>query len=333
VQARRVQFAAPGQVELVSVPVPAPGPGQVLIRNDVTVVSPGTERAVLLGLPNALRPFPYVPGYSSAGTVLAVGPGVEGLDTGQAVVSDAPHESHSLRPARSVVPLPAELPPHRAAFAYLVTIALQGVRKARIELGESVLVLGLGLIGQLAAQLARCAGAGRVLAVDRHAVRVEAARRCGIGAEVLPEDAAAALPALRARARRGGYDVVIEATGFADAPELAFAAAAPLGRVVLLGSTRGLSTVNLYEHVHRRGLVVLGAHNMARPAQDSYPGFWTQRRDLECAVDLLAEGRLDVEPLISHRVRPEEAPGLYRRLAEWDPALLAAVFDWSDGSA
>lgn len=325
----RVVFTAPRQVEVLGGEVPEPGPGQILIRNAATVVSPGTERAVLLQLPNALRRFPFAPGYSNAGVVAAVGTGVGDLRVGDAVVADAPHERYSLRRARAVVAAPPGLPPERAAFAYMAVIAIGGVRKARIELGESVLVMGLGLIGQLAVQLARANGARRVVGLDRHPFRLDLAQRCGAEALVLSDDLEATAATLRDRTGGRGFDVVVDATGFPDAAGLAMAAAATGGRVVLLGSTRGLSTVNLYEDVHCRGLVLIGAHNQARPREDSTPGFWTQQRDMECIVGLLADGRLDVDPLITDRVAPSQAPELYRRVADWDPAVVAVVIDWS----
>jgi threonine dehydrogenase-like Zn-dependent dehydrogenase len=126
-----------------------------------------------------------------------------------------------------------------------------------------------------------------------------------------------------------GAAVVIEATGHPDAILTAFALARPGGRVVLLGSTRGeTEQVNFYRDVHKKGLTIIGAHNMARPKVESYPGWWIAEDDQRVALKLLASGRLMVEPLITHRFGWQQAPQAYERLKAWDTNTLGMVLDW-----
>src|SRR5439155_9348595 len=115
---------------------------------------PGTERAFFLGLPNTRRQFPSYPGYSNIGRVVAAGEAVQGLTPGDRVASAGNHASHVVARAVQCYGVPEGLASEEAVYFNLGSIALQGVRKARIELGEAVAVVGLGLIGNLALQLA-----------------------------------------------------------------------------------------------------------------------------------------------------------------------------------
>jgi L-iditol 2-dehydrogenase len=125
--------------------------------------------------------------------------------------------------------------------------------------------------------------------------------------------------------------VVIEATGHPDAANSAFGIAAPGGRVVLLGSTRGATAeVNFYRDVHRKGLTVIGAHDIARPDHDSYPGYWTAAQDRTVGLRLLAADRLQVRPLITHRVGWRDAESAYEMLRNWESGALGIVLDWAD---
>src|SRR5688572_16588236 len=155
---RRVCWPEPRRAVLETFAVQAPGPGEVLLAAERTLISPGTERAFFLGLPNAATKFPSYPGYNSVGRVLAVGEGVEGLVPGDRVAAAAAHASHARVRTDRCAPVPDGLDPEAAVYFYMASIALQGVRKARVELGEAVAVLGLGLIGNLALQLARLQG-------------------------------------------------------------------------------------------------------------------------------------------------------------------------------
>ena len=161
----------------------------VLVETEVSLISPGTEGASLLALPNTGTEFPQYPGYSNVGRVLEVGGEVEGIKPGDRFSSHGAHASHvviqslpehsvrrgtldgidpssSKQTLRRSALVPDGLGSDTAAFANLCAISLQGVRKARIELGESVLVIGQGLVGNLAAQFARLDGGYPVMAAD-----------------------------------------------------------------------------------------------------------------------------------------------------------------------
>lgn len=325
-----VVFVERGKVALEARALPAFGAQQVLIRTRVSLISPGTERAWFLGMPNTPGHYPQNAGYSNIGTVVAVGNEVRDLAVGQRVATPAHHAAYVVVDAEKAVPVPDGLADERAVFFNLSSIALQGVRKARIEIGEPVVVLGAGLIGLLASQLARINGGLPVLSVDRDHQRLEFAREVGADSALVADDQLAA--AVMAATGGEGAEVVIEATGTPPAILTAFELARFGGRVILLGSTRGeTEKVNFYADVHKKGLTVVGAHDNTRPRHESAAGWWTQRDDQKVALELLARDRLAVEPLITHRYAWRDAASAYELLTQWDLTALGMVLDWRDG--
>lgn len=255
---------------------------------------------------------------------------VTGFDIGDRVASSKGHTSHFVAAPDSLIKVTdAALSPEEAVFFNLCTIALQGVRKARIELGEPVLVLGGGLIGLFAMQLAKLNGGLPVISADLSDSRLELATAVGADYALNPEadDFDDQIDEITE-----GKDlaVVIEATGHPEVVNTALQLADWCGRVVLLASTRGETEgVNFYRDVHQKGLTVLGAHNSVRPRQESSANFWTLRDDWELSLQLIAHHRVVVAPLITHRLPGTQAAEAYRLLMEWDENLLGVVLDWS----
>ncbi|MCS6861295.1 MAG: zinc-binding alcohol dehydrogenase [Abditibacteriales bacterium] len=325
----RVVWTQRGVAEIETFAVPSPQEGQLLLRTRVTLISPGTERAFFLGLPNTSQKYPQHAGYSNVGEVMAVGAKAEGFQVGDRVACAASHSSHVVVRAANCLPVPEDAPDEEAVFFNLAAIAMQGVRKARVELGESVVVVGSGLIGLLAMQLAKLNGALPVIAVDKDEGRLSFARQAGADATVLADDNV--LSAVRHLAEADGAAVVIEATGHPEAIPQAFALAGTFGRVILLGSTRGeTERVNFYRDVHKKGLTIIGAHAAMRPRVESSAGWWTTQADQRVALKLLALKRLTVQPLITHRFPWQDAPHAYALLKAWDLRALGMVLNWSN---
>ncbi|MBI4023898.1 MAG: zinc-binding alcohol dehydrogenase [Verrucomicrobia bacterium] len=324
----RVVWVRKGVAEAQPFEVPSPGEGQALVRTSFSLISPGTERAFFLGLPNAVCEFPLIsPGYSLVGEVAQLGAKVEGLKIGQRVACSAGHAGHVVMNAGDCLPLPDGVSEEQAAFFNLITITLQGVRKARVELGEPVVVLGAGLIGLLAMRLAKLCGALPAICVDKDERRLEFARQFGADAVLAADDK---LPEVLQRlCEPSGASVVIEATGSPQAIVQAFSLTRRLGRVILLGSTRGeTERVNFYRDVHQKGLTVVGAHNSTRPPQDSHPGWWSMRDDFRVSLKLLATRRLELQSLITHRFPWQQIPQAYELLSQWDGNAQGMLLDW-----
>lgn len=326
-EGQRVVVVREGVVELEAFSLPEPGAGEVLIKTRTSLVSPGTERAFYLGLPNTNATYPLYPGYSNIGEVIAVGAGVEAVQVGDRVASGTHHASHVIAPADKCVPVPDDLPDKVAVFFNLAAIAMQGVRKTRIELGERAVVIGVGPIGIFAVQLVRQNGAVPAVAIDVDAERLALAKQVGadyalLNDESLPEQ-------INAITHGKGFNVVIESTGSDKVITQAFQMAAVRGRVSLLGSARGeANNINFYRDVHRKGLNIIGAHEITRPLHESLPGWWTQVDEQYTALQMFALGRLQAEPLISHRFSWEEFPQAYALLKAWDQTTTGMLIHW-----
>lgn len=318
----------PGAIALREFDLAEPGETEIQVKVHASLISPGTERAFVLNMENTSGQYPMYPGYSSAGVVTKVGSAVTDFAVGDRIACHGiTHRScGNIRQARAAK-IPDGVPFEAAAFTSLGVIALQGIRKARIELGESAMVLGLGIIGQLAVQLAKLNGAVPVIGVDRADNRLKLAQR--LGADVVLN---AAEPAWRERLLQEtggiGPHVVIEGTGAPEVVGTAFETAAPFGRVVILSSTRGNSTINFYRDVHKKALTVVGAHISGNPADDSRPGFWTWRDDATAFLKLLQHGRLSTGPLVTEQVHWPDAEQIYREMLISNVHMIGTLIRW-----
>ncbi len=327
-----VVFESIGNAELKPFEVPSPGPGEVLLENDYTVISAGTERANLLNLPNTSNVFPFHPGYCGIGRVVDVGGGIENVAIGdRALVDHGGHRSHSIQKAAKLTVVGDDrIDSLDAAFVVIAAMGLQGVRKLRLELGESAMVIGLGLLGIFATQLAKIDGAIPVIVSDFDRTRRDLALKLGADHAFSPEEEDLA-EKIRDLTNGNGPDGIVEVTGVAAALQDALTYVAWQGRISLLGCTRvSDAEIDFYQFVHRRGVSLIGAHNFVRPKEDSYPGYWTNRDDYRVLLALIAAGRLRVRPIISEIVPPDYAPDIYNRLAEEEHPPLGIVFDWRE---
>lgn len=330
-QGKVIRFEARGQAVLADFEFPPPGVGEVLIENDFTAVSAGTERANLIGLPNTCTTdgFPFTPGYSAVGRITALGEGVEGFQLGDLVVNNwTGHRSHAVKKASGLVKVLPGVQPLEASFAVIASFSFLGVRKLRVEIGESVMIAGLGILGVFALQIAGRSGGQPVLAADFDPKRRELASRLGADLVLSPDDPDFNRKVLAATDGQG-VNAVVEVTGSAAALKQALEYVAFGGRVSLLGCTRVSDVpIDYYKYVHRRGITMVGSHTHTRPRQESAPGQWTEQDDYRAFMKLVAAGKLQVLPVISEIVSPVEAPGVYKRLAETSQPPLGIVFDW-----
>lgn len=325
-----IRFDAPRQISLHRADErDSPGPGEAWVQCDYSGVSVGTETANLLGLPNTSGTFPWHPGYSSSGHVLRVGEGVTGLEPGARVlVTWAGHRSHYLRPAKQLVRVPEGVGQLDACFAHIASFPFLGVRRLGLELGESVMVIGLGILGLFACQIARLSGAVPVLVSDLSPTRRALALRLGCDHALSPAGCDIARRVRELTDGRGANGIV-EVTGKSVALQQALECVAEQGRISLLGCTRVSDTpIDYYRQVHRRGVSLIGAHTFSRPKVESRPGAWTERDDYATFFRLVGAGRLLVRPLVSEVVSPETAPELYTRLIEEPDPPAGIAFDW-----
>jgi threonine dehydrogenase-like Zn-dependent dehydrogenase len=322
VAGRRVEFLTFEIAHLERFEFLSPGRKEVEVDVFASTVSPGTERAVLCGLPGSRRGFPYIPGYSSAGLVTRGGAGTDGFPVGSRVAGRIKHASADSVNVDLLFRVPDGVSHEAASFIELGVITLQGIRKARIKPGDRVAVVGQGLIGQLANRLVRALGVPTVIALAPSRNRAATALAAGGAHEFI--EMRDAFDASRVAA-----DIVIEAVGTPDAVVTAMNCARDGGRVVLLGSSRGLSRdLDLGALAQARDLEIVGAHISDLPAADTSPGRFTYRQEGALFLELLRTGRLVVDDLVTWRAAPEECNAVYEALAKGGRQHVAIVFQW-----
>lgn len=370
-----IQNLRTGETSIADVPVPTPKSGMALVRTAASLVSAGTERMVvefaeksLVGKarsrPDLVRQVldkarregllttvdaafnrldqPMALGYSSAGTIIAVGEGLQGFKVGDRVACAgggyAVHAEFAQVPGNLLAHLPSDVNFESAAFATLGAIALHGFRLAQPQVGERIAVIGLGLLGLLTVDIAHAAGC-HVFGVDLDPERVELARRAGAEAVTREQAEDASL----AFSRGHGVDsVLICADTHSDDPViLAGAMARDRANIVAVGAV-GLNIPRREYFQKELNFVNSRSYGPGRydPSYEEfghdYPiGFvrWTEGRNIQSIVDLLGSGRLDVAPLITHRFPIEDAPEAYELITgKKDEAFLGVLLTYPESA-
>ena len=328
-----IQFTEPKVAKLITEELEAPKAGEVQVKVAVSSISSGTERANLIGDPNiapskgAGVTFPRTLGYSTSGTVTAVGEGVDSLKVGDRVAMMwTIHASYVNIPAKYAFKLPDSVTFEDAALLHISIFPMAAIRKCRLEMGEPAIVMGLGVLGLMGIKLLRMAGAAPIIAVDPNPVKREVALKNGADYALDPYD-----PEFAATAKKltnGGAKVGIEVTGIGAGLDGILDCMARFGRVALLGCTRNKDfTIDYYRKVHFPGITLVGAHTNARPSLESHEGWWTQADDMKAVIKLTEMGRLHLTELIEETHSPEEAFDVYTRLAN-EPSFPMVQFDW-----
>jgi predicted dehydrogenase/threonine dehydrogenase-like Zn-dependent dehydrogenase len=342
-----------GKSTVEDVPVPTPREGQALVKTEASLVSAGTERMVVEFAEKSLvgkarsRPDlvkqvmdkgrregwvntaqaafnrldqPMALGYSSSGTIVALGKNMQGFKIGQRVACAgggyAVHAEYNAVPHNLLTPLPKNVDFESAAFTTLGAIALHGFRLAEPQIGEHVAVIGMGLLGLLAAQIATAAGCN-VLGIDVDPARITLASSLGLRA-VRRADAVDSSVTFTANR---GFDVILICadTKSNDPVELAGVIARDRARVVATGAV-GLTIPRKVYYEKEISFINSrsygpGRYDLNYEEQGSdYPlGYvrWTEGRNFEAVLDLMAKGQLQVKPLITHRFDISEAAKAY----------------------
>jgi len=322
----------PWQVDETSLP-----PDKILVKTLFSAISAGTECAWITGKSNNEgQKFPHYPGYGAVGEVVAVGSAVENFAVGdKALLPWGGHRSHSVAsatPGRYGAAFKIEetrVPLREAALAQIGSFSMLGVRRLRIEMGEAVMIAGLGLLGEIAVQAARLSGAAPLLACDCIPERRELALKFGADAVFDPREPDL-VDKVRAAAGGKGVAATVEVTGKAAALAQALKYTAKMGRITLLGCTRIPDCpIDFYRDVHLPGITLIGAHTSNRPAAESQPGAWSEAGDYATILKFLATGRFDFASLIHRVVSPAECTAVYASLLGGGTPPLGTVFDWS----
>ena len=304
---------------------------QVLVKTHFDLISAGTELANYHGLPNTAggAGFPVWTGYSASGIVEAVGPEVTLFKKGDRVsCAWQGHRSWFMADEERLILIPDDVSMEVAAVAHLCSFPLLAVRKLQVQLGESVMVAGLGLLGQFAVQIARIAGATPVLACDYSPERRELARSLGADYVFDPGEKDF-IEKVKAVTEGKGPEAVVEVTGYIPALQQALEYIAFQGRISLLGCTRiSDQFIDFYRYVHLNGIQLIGCHTRTRPAMESRPGQWTEMDDYKTFFKYVRSGQIKVEPVIQHRGDPRDAENIYHELGFSKKPPLGVLLDW-----
>jgi 2-desacetyl-2-hydroxyethyl bacteriochlorophyllide A dehydrogenase len=328
---------APNQMVMEEAELEKVQSGQILVKNVAGSISTGTELTCLTTtFPADSRyltwiKYPFPLGYGASGVVVEVGEGVEGFKAGDRVAHGAGHASYNLLQTKgnsNLYKVPEGLSDEEASFWHLARTSLNAVRLGEITVGDCVVVAGLGIIGQFAAQFAKLSGADPLIAMDLADGRLAMAKATGADISLNPTQADARQSISKLSSGRGA-DLLFDATGSPKALGGLLRMVKEQGKVVLTGSPIGDTSVNMNEDVVWKKLKLIGAHESAQDSGDNDRTPWGYKRNGEMVLDFMKRGRLQVKPLITHRFAGPDLPKAYEFLKTDRTQAVGVVLNWS----
>jgi predicted dehydrogenase/threonine dehydrogenase-like Zn-dependent dehydrogenase len=367
-----LQSLSSGKTEVIQVPVPRPNFNQLLIKTSVSLISNGTERMLrqfgkanliskikqqpdkvkqvlgkvktdgLISTIEAVKSKLFQPislGYCNVGKVIDVGDGVTNFIVGDRVLSNGPHSEVVCVSKNLCVKIPELVSDEAASFAILGAIGLQGIRLAQPTLGESVVVLGLGVIGLLTVQLLRAQGC-RVLAGDFDTTKLNLAKQFGAETVDLNKGEDIVSRAI-IFSKSSGVDAVLITASTESSDPIRHAAlmCRKRGRIVLVG-VAGLNLAREDFYNKELSFMVSCSYGPGRydteyeEKGNDYPiGFvrWTAQRNIEAVLNMMSEGKVDVTSLINYKFQIESAEQAYQTL-EAEKGTLGIILQYPQTS-
>ncbi|WP_224828960.1 zinc-dependent alcohol dehydrogenase [Saliphagus infecundisoli] len=327
-----VVFESPEAVIVEQRNVPVPDPNEVLVESRRTLVSTGTELTILSGdFPEGSRwdhyEYPFVPGYNNVGVVVETGNDVVDIETGQRVATLGSHAQYVTASPEGCRPIPDDVSDDAAVFFTIAEIVMNGVRRGEVTWGESAVVFGLGLLGQLAVRVCQLAGAQPVVGVEPSAPRLDRLPDSPTVAAVDPTAETAEDSVARLTDNRMA-DVAFEVTGNPDVIPEEFDVLREQGRLVLLSSPRGTTEFNFHDDCNAPSHTIIGAHNSSHPSVATSANPWTNHRHCELFFSAVADGTISVADLVSHRIEVADVPAMYDKLLADRSEAMGVVIKW-----
>ena len=332
---RNIKISGKGQVacvleELDSSPLKE---GEILVRNEASLISTGTELSRVYGLKKGVI-YPVYPGYASIGRVEDTGAGVN-FAQGDRVLYSGPHKElfrfsiEMMSSLGMIVKLDSELDSIDASLIHLGLVAMNGICPADLKIGDTVCVFGLGIVGLLTALLYQASGS-QVLGVDSVENRAIHAKKAGL------QNALAAQSGKQAETVIGFFgrepDITLDATGHCEGIINAIMCCGKNGQVLLLGSPREDYTCNItgvFNRLHMNMITLTGAFNSRYPFYRKEGSRESIERNLASIVELIKKGTIKPRNIISHIVKPEAAMEAYDGLYNHPDAYHCVAFDWN----
>ncbi len=340
-----------GKVVLKEKEIQAPGSGQVLLKAKYSAMSPGTENG-LLG--EHIVPLPTSIGYAMVAEVIEVGPDVRELKVGDHVVTTGEHAQYLVMDELNCTICPEHVDLKQAAFWNLGHTGMYALRRANLQMGEPCAVLGQGFVGAITAQVARIAGALPVIVTDLDDGRLEAAKKMGVDIAINSKTDPEGLEREVAKLNRGGLPVIFEATGARGPLMQAADLIGERGRLVMISQVHGEAMPPIDDPIMQKGASLIGTYVNSKPfklrradlfidgvwppvmhrdlARYVNSDVWTSDEDIQVFLNLIAYGKLDITPLISHEFNYKEIPQAYAEYVypEVNPDLTGGLISWME---
>lgn len=327
----RIVFDKPKEVSFKDFKVRKCNGNEVKVKVLYTLISNGTEKQNLRGLrPN----YPFIPGYSSVGYVCDIGKDIDPdiLTFGDRVfVIRGGHQSYNIATLNHIIKIPNELDFITACFARMVSFPMTGLRRSNIQMGENIVIVGLGMLGLFGVQLARLMNPYCLIAIGNREKRRELALKYGADFTLDPKDnecLSKIKDIFTENSIKNTADVVLETSGQFDALKLAFKYTSTRGRIILNGMNSKSDSLSLFD-CFNKGISIIGSSSVSRLTNNSYFNNYTEKYDVKFALKLLKEKKINVSNLGFEIFNPKDAKEIYRRLDEDYEFPLAVVLDWT----
>lgn len=310
----------------------------ILVETEATVISPGTELSIFTAsvpgvrIPGRWNSYPCRPGYGAVGRVLATGDAVRNVRVGQRIFfygHHASHEIYTLEGKKSAYTISEDISAVNAVMLRMAIIALTAPILTQIEIGTTVAVFGLGIVGNIAAQLYRMRGA-HVIGIDPVQSRCDLAKKVGIpeAYAVQPEEQVAFI---KEWTSGKGAEVTVDAVGHSAVIESCVSACADMGQVILLGSPRTAYEGDLtpaYRQIHLRWLTMRGALELPLAPHPELGIRHSIQSDIDRLTAAIQRGQLRLEELVSHIIAPQQLQTAYEGLLNNKEQYTGVVIDW-----
>ena len=331
-------FIQPHQVDLQEREIDTGlAPHQALVESECSIVSAGTEGAGFTGLIQEMpssrgkqNMYPQTTGYGHLGRVLEVGSDVTMCQVGDRVLSFSNHASLVKADAvRCALPVPEDVAGEKVVFARMAGVSISALRSSTVQPGDTVLVIGQGLVGNFAAQLFQLAGA-EVMASEINPLRIEKAKACGIERVVNPNETDLKEYVMDWTGGQG-VQIAIEAIGVSELVSEAVMLTRPYGETILLGTPRAPAVFDatpMLLKVHMEAIRMIGSLEWRWPPHEVNRCRHNIVENYRQIINWIVQDRIIVEPLLTHKASPVDCQQIFTGLTSDKDVYLSAVFDW-----
>jgi len=331
-----VVFTNKNKVDVIRENIPSINENQILCKSEISLISIGTEMRCLKG---EIDPgtnwsewvkYPFKPGYSMTGVVVEVGANVTDFNVGDKVVTQQPHCQYFIDYPDNpkLMKIPNGITFEEASWQPIGCITQLGVRRAEVKLGDTIGIIGLGMLGQLVIQYLKMSGTRKIIAIDLNDWRLELAKKHG-ATHIFKGDVKDSMETISRITGGKMADTVFDITGLPQILSSATKLLRRLGKVIMLGDNTMPSKQFMGPNVVSDSISILGIHGSITPSTPNEFNPWTRREMAALFFEFILGGRMKVKSMITDIFSPLEAEKVYTWLINDRPATVGVIFDWS----